>query len=216
MPIREAAGAAATRPRRPASERESASYVPATGLGVEIGLLARMSCASKRVRDRDALSVPGNRAGDVVRLIEPARPLPPRVQRHGHQQRTCADQIACVANQQRRKRGDQRSALVVLHRVNEIAKHVLIPSDCTTARQSALADRACMTTASGCHWLAAPIAQRRRERAKIPPARVTRRRLRRRIEHGLARDAQRREKRGDKGVNRQSEIACAFPRAPCG
>ena len=57
-----------------------------------------------------------------------------------------------------------------------------------------------MTTASGCHRLAAPIAQGWRERAKVPPARVTRRRSRRRIEHGMARDAQRREQRGDKGV----------------
>jgi hypothetical protein len=98
------------------------------GLGVEIGLRARVSCASKRVHDRDELSVPGNRAGDVIRLIEPARPLPPGVQRHGHQQRACGDRIACIANQQRRESGGQRPALVVLHRVNEVAKHVLIPS----------------------------------------------------------------------------------------
>ena len=232
MPIRESTGAAATRPRRPASERESAADVPTAGVGVEVGLRARMPCASKRVHDRDAPSVPGNRAGDVVRLIEPARPLPPGVQRHGHQQRARSDQIACIASQQPRKRGGQPPALVVLHRVNEVAKHVLIPSDGTTARQSAVADRACMTPASGCHRLAASIAQRWRERAKVPPARVTRRRSRRRIEHGMARDAQRREKRGDKGVrssvgvvqcrhssivNRHSSFrtASASPRAPC-
>ena len=207
MPSRDSTGAAPLRPRRPASERESAADVAMAGLGVEVGLRTRMPRASKRVHDRDAPRVPGKSAGDVVRLIEPARPLPPRVQRHGHQQRARTDQIACITCQKPRERGGQPPALVVLHRVNEIAQHVLVPSDGATARQGAVAGRARMTPASGRHRLAASIAQRWRERAKVPPARVTRRRSRRRIEHGMARDAQRREKRGDHGVRSSMGVA---------
>jgi hypothetical protein len=144
-------------------------------------------------------------AGEIVRLIESPRSQTGVMQRHRYGGNRIDQQFGGLHAQQARERTRQRTAALIFQRVNDLAEHAVVGTDCGGAiervRPAAAAPaRVGWIAAPGEKRIAAAGAERRREQAHGAPA-VSAHRAIGRMRQRLGADrARRRQRDGEERV----------------
>ena len=158
---------------------------------------------------------------ELRRLVETARVLPEKVQRHGHDPIGSVEHVVSRTAHQRGERFRDRPSPVVLERVEDVTERTLVPTDRPPEGDHPFRTRAAVTPVIGIdvaparQGIAADSAERTRRAWDRRPASRAHRAASGRVERARAARAARREndrrERVSKGPNHQLNRGTSFP-----